>query len=739
MFSFAKISLLKIGIGLSFAGVLVTIALFLSQQSYKNQTPLAQAKTTQTEEQGKILGVDVTAKPTPANEDVEEETNTTTNIRRTSALVTLPTIFSPSPTTSSTNNDSSSNSSSSNTTTPTPTKTTSTSPTPTQVPESPPTNTILEIFTGSNITVTAPGSSPKKGVHGQKIVLGSTITTGAGTRAQLLYPTGGVTRLDEATSIVFKEEPGPTTGGSIAILAGRTWQRVKKVIGIDSYETETPSALAAVRGTSYGHSIEKDADGDPIDRVVTMEGKVAVKCKKTNTQEVIVRPNDDLELSCIPKKFNPALNQVAGMSDDEIEWVVLNLKLDELLKSRFKNVNFGDPENPEVILSENKPPVVDAGTDQTITFGQTAKLNGTATDDNLPFKSKPVTLWVALDVGAYIPLNNQQTLKTNVSFDHPGTYRFRLIASDLYQESKDEVIVTVLPKNTAPTIEFGSNFSVQAGTPTQIPVTVTDDGLPTNSTLSYEWSVRQASKAKFVKFDASVPNPTFTFYKADDYVIELKVSDGELFSKKMSISVEVTEPPSLSISSVVPHDCTAGSSCSGTTTLEVNGAGFNADSRVKVTHNSNEVVGNLSGGNQNTQLLADFQNLVVCQKYDVTVFFASPDPRTAKVTFTYDPQNTCNPTITTVGIHSMNCPGSNKNNCKVVLNVDGTNFVNGSKIEVTATSGNQSSKVDNSTTFFSSTSLRGNWAALPRNSTFNVRVFLPDGKESTLNNAFSTN
>lgn len=550
------------------------------------------------------------------------------------------------------NNNSTSNSNSSGDSTSTPSNPTPSKEVPTATPtpihnangEKAPGYTTLEILVGSSVTVTVPGGTPQPGIHKQVVPVGSTIATSWGTQVQLVYPTGGVTRLDSNTKIVFKEEPTPSTGGGISIIAGRTWQRVKKVIGLDSFETDTASALASVRGTSYGHSIEKDEFDNPVDRVVTLEGKVAVKCKNKKTSEIEVKANEDLKVSCKAPKYNPILRTIPGMTDAEIKWVLSNLIRDEQLEDRFVGIKFGDPENPEVSYSDNLPPVVHAGEDITTSIGEEFYLQGEVSDDSLPFKATPVIYWASLDKGALIENGDQTKLKAAVSFGKTGKYRFRLSASDLAVQSSDEVIVTVLPRNMAPFVNLGPNSTVDPLKPIQFPAQVTDDGLP-NNTLTYSWNVRPGNGTRVTIDDPTSTNPTFKFYRSGKYIVELVVSDGKLSSRKEMKTVSVTEPPVLDITNITVKGCTPGSSCSGISVLTIDGVNFSAESKVKVqdvTDNTlSDIEGQVTGGDMTIQILADFINLVPCHKYRLKVYFDGLDTRTANKQFIFNPSGNC--------------------------------------------------------------------------------------------------
>ena len=93
-----------------------------------------------------------------------------------------------------------------------------------------------------------------------------------------------VKTLDGTATITLYEtiitELEPNTEVSISTLAennvkinqnsGSTWSKFTTITGIDSYEVETPTTVATVRGTAFGVNVEEDA-------VLVGEGNVNVE------------------------------------------------------------------------------------------------------------------------------------------------------------------------------------------------------------------------------------------------------------------------------------------------------------------------------------------------------------------------------------------------------------------------------------------------------------------------------
>jgi len=93
----------------------------------------------------------------------------------------------------------------------------------------------------------------------------------------------------------------------------------------------------------------------------------------------------------------------------------------------------------------NQPPTVDAGPDQTIYEYEFAVLNGTVSDDGLPWPPTLTTTWTVLQtpVGGTVTFADASMVDTTAAFSTPGEYTLRLTAGDGEQETYDDLAVTV--------------------------------------------------------------------------------------------------------------------------------------------------------------------------------------------------------------------------------------------------------------------------------------------------------
>ncbi|MEK6280646.1 MAG: PKD domain-containing protein [Acidobacteriota bacterium] len=175
----------------------------------------------------------------------------------------------------------------------------------------------------------------------------------------------------------------------------------------------------------------------------------------------------------------------------------------------------------------NHPPAVNAGPDQTITLPNTARLNGSTSDDGLSAGSTLTTTWSKVSGPGTVGFGDPNVTVTTAAFSEAGSYVLRLTASDSELSTFDEITITVLPENHAPNANAGADQTITLPNTASLNGSVSDDALPAGSTLAIIWS--KVSGPGVVTFAS--PNATatsVTFSTAGEYVLRLAVSDSEL-------------------------------------------------------------------------------------------------------------------------------------------------------------------------------------------------------------------
>jgi chitodextrinase len=103
------------------------------------------------------------------------------------------------------------------------------------------------------------------------------------------------------------------------------------------------------------------------------------------------------------------------------------------------------------IHDNNQAPMVNAGSDQSITLPNAAALSGWVTDDGLPAEVLTVT-WSKMSGPGTVTFTDANAAITTATFSAGGTYVLRLTASDTALSAFDEVTITVSQTQPVQTI-----------------------------------------------------------------------------------------------------------------------------------------------------------------------------------------------------------------------------------------------------------------------------------------------
>jgi hypothetical protein len=207
----------------------------------------------------------------------------------------------------------------------------------------------------------------------------------------------------------------------------------------------------------------------------------------------------------------------------------------------------------------NQPPVVDAGSDLTITLPSGVTLLGTVTDDGLPSPPGQVTtLWSKVSGPGTVTFGNANSPGTDATFSTDGVYVLRLTGSDSLAATSDEATITVNPAsvNQPPAVDAGPDQTITLSAGASLAGTVTDDGIP-GSGVTSTWS--KLSGPGTVTFaDTHATTTTAAFSAVGGYVLRLTASDGAL-SGSDDIGITVTDPVLVGAGDIA-GDCVNGGS-----------------------------------------------------------------------------------------------------------------------------------------------------------------------------------
>lgn len=193
----------------------------------------------------------------------------------------------------------------------------------------------------------------------------------------------------------------------------------------------------------------------------------------------------------------------------------------------------------------NQAPNLNAGVDQTITLPAQASVSGTASDDGLPSPPGALSAQWSMSSGPGAAIfSNPTQLSTTVSFSASGTYVLTLSVSDSLLSAQDSLTVVVNPVppvNQRPVVAAGADQTVTLPSLAALVATASDDGLPSPSTLTYQWS--KVSGPGTVSFSSGTSLSTQASFSASGtYVLQLSASDSAL-SGGDTLSVTVLPAP----------------------------------------------------------------------------------------------------------------------------------------------------------------------------------------------------
>ena len=192
----------------------------------------------------------------------------------------------------------------------------------------------------------------------------------------------------------------------------------------------------------------------------------------------------------------------------------------------------------------NRPPIVDAGGDQSITLPtNSVSLNGIASDDGLPQGSVLSLAWSVVSGPGSVVFSDPTKAISTATFTAAGEYVLKLTASDGQLSASDTLKVTVVPNNQPPTVDAGPDQTIELPDPAFLKGVITDDGMPHGSTVTSTWSV-VAGPGPVVFGNANAAVTTASFTTPGVYTLKLTATDTEFtVSDQMSVTVLLNQPP----------------------------------------------------------------------------------------------------------------------------------------------------------------------------------------------------
>ena len=197
-----------------------------------------------------------------------------------------------------------------------------------------------------------------------------------------------------------------------------------------------------------------------------------------------------------------------------------------------------DPYSVTLNGTADVPPVVSAGSNQTVITANAVTLAGTATDANGQALTPTWSFNGPLPTGSTAVLLNANTLSPSFTPNVGGTYNLTLSVTDGTFTVTSNMSVNA---NTRPIANAGPNQAVL------VPATVTLDGSasadPDGNAITYLWSLSRPAGSSASLSNATAQKPTFVADVGGPYTATLTVSDGSLTSTVSPVLISANTRP----------------------------------------------------------------------------------------------------------------------------------------------------------------------------------------------------
>jgi hypothetical protein len=188
----------------------------------------------------------------------------------------------------------------------------------------------------------------------------------------------------------------------------------------------------------------------------------------------------------------------------------------------------------------NRPPIANAGPDQTLRVGDRVQLDGS---NSLDPDGGPLTYsWTFVSV----PGNSNAILQTpsratsSFIIDRQGDYVVQLTVSDGISSAVDEVNIST--SNRAPIADAGLPKSAQVGTSVQLDGSQSFD--PDGDNIRFSWTLIERPVGSSATISGiTLERPTLNIDVAGNYTAQLIVSDGSLNSPPATVTISTGNTP----------------------------------------------------------------------------------------------------------------------------------------------------------------------------------------------------
>jgi len=167
--------------------------------------------------------------------------------------------------------------------------------------------------------------------NGTLLEQSDSVKTGENSSAMIIFFKSSIIRLDSNTEVMLEELLEQEGETSIKILqdAGRTWNTVSKISGIDNYDVQTPTAIASIRGTSF--DVNHYSNGTTVISMDNGNSNVS----RTEIDNVdIIEVNENESVTIYPNDTGQVLEKKPFVKDD---WILTNRQKDDRFLDNVKD------------------------------------------------------------------------------------------------------------------------------------------------------------------------------------------------------------------------------------------------------------------------------------------------------------------------------------------------------------------------------------------------------------------
>jgi hypothetical protein len=171
----------------------------------------------------------------------------------------------------------------------------------------------------------------------------------------------------------------------------------------------------------------------------------------------------------------------------------------------------------------NRPPVANAGADQSVNAGAIVQLNGAASSDPDGNSLSYAWTFVSRPAGSGAAFSDAAVAAPSFLADAPGTFVIQLIVNDGTDNSQPDIVE--IHTNGPPLANAGPDRIVPRNSLVQMDGSASTD--PEAAPLTYHWILNNKPVGSAAALsNADIVNPTFTADRPGAYLLQLVVNDG---------------------------------------------------------------------------------------------------------------------------------------------------------------------------------------------------------------------